>query len=112
MIALNKTEMDFLRDFADNADGCKGIYEEYSGRVMYGSKCFGIIVGQYESPAKVFGWLIHNLMEDDEVSDLAIRLLEHGIKEDNMGLDSIIYFPHFQWDQDSEELDEENEDEE
>ncbi len=53
------------------------IYEEYSGRNMFGSKCYGIICPNY-------------IKCIEYASEFGIK----GAKWDNLGKDYIVYWPH------------------
>lgn len=68
-----------IRVIDDNLDKIERVYYDYSGRGMYGSKCFGIIVGQFDKNEmlKEFGKL--------------------GVTPtyDNMGMDWILYWPSY-----------------
>lgn len=67
-----------LRNVLDAAD-IEKLYPNYSGRGMYGSKCFGIVVSRREV---------------DNVKDICD---EWGIEPrvDNLGLSYIVYWPNF-----------------
>lgn len=67
----------------------EAVYTNYSGRFMYGATCFGIVgdTAQFARFMVVLGALTHN---DDTVMDLLDVL-----REDNMGMDRIYYFPGF-----------------
>ena len=67
------------------------IYEGYSGRCMFGRKCLGVIVKQGYS----FMDFIINLtsyMDDNDVDDIDFKL--EGATYDNLGLDTVVYFPN------------------
>jgi hypothetical protein len=53
------------------------LYPDYSGRFMYGARCVGIVTS---NPMKVI----------EEASANGIR----GALTDNMGKDTIVYWPH------------------
>lgn len=77
-----------IREFCEMNE-CK-FMDNYSGRYMYGKKCIGIIVN--ENPliciVRLADWL-HEEFDGDNASDL----LADSIGMDNLGLDTIIYFP-------------------
>lgn len=67
------------------------IYENYSGRGMFGRECLGVVVKQGYS----FMDFIINLtryMDDNDVDDIDFKL--EGATYDNLGLDTIVYFPN------------------
>ena len=96
---LTQEQQDIITEFAEDKD--YSILADYSGRCMYGSKCFGL-VGL--SPVSMGMELASHLAHNDEV-ELADRLAR-GVRQDSMGLDSIIYFPNVEWNEgDAEEVD-------
>lgn len=67
------------------------IYENYSGRNMFGRKCLGVVVKQGYS----FMEFLMNLtryMDNNEVEDTDFKL--EGATYDNLGLDTVVYFPN------------------
>lgn len=67
------------------------LYENYSGRGMFGRTCLGVIVQRNDS----FMDFIINLtkyMDDYDVDDIDFKL--EGATYDNLGLDTIVYFPN------------------
>lgn len=67
------------------------LYEGYSGRGMFGRSCLGVVVKQGYS----FMEFIINLtryMDDNDVDDVDFKL--EGATYDNLGLDTIVYFPN------------------
>jgi hypothetical protein len=72
-----------LKVLDENSDGIQRIYTDYSGRGMYGAKCFGVIVDRYS---------YNDLMEKFEEMGV-------GGSSDNMGLDMIIYWPRYKYEQ-------------
>ena len=66
------------------------IYENYSGRGMFGRTCLGVIVQEHDS----FMEFLMNLtryMDANGVEDTNFSL--EGVAYDNLGLDTIVYFP-------------------
>lgn len=67
------------------------LYEGYSGRGMFGRKCLGVVVKQGYS----FMDFIINLtryMDNYDVDDIDFKL--EGATYDNLGLDTVVYFPN------------------
>lgn len=67
------------------------IYENYSGRGMFGRICLGVVIKQGYS----FMEFLMNLtryMDNNEVEDTDFSL--EGVAYDNLGLDTIVYFPN------------------
>lgn len=61
---------------------------EYSGRYMYGSKCFGIVGNLLDYT----GFLLELASEGDDGWDLANDLSQR-VNTDNMAMETIYYFP-------------------
>lgn len=85
---MKKRIEELIREFCENEDIVE-LYENYSGRFMYGNTCIGFVC----SPANLFmakvrlaEYLIHNGIS---------RGLEivNGCGHDELGLDYIVYFP-------------------
>lgn len=67
------------------------LYENYSGRGMFGRTCLGVIVQRNDS----FMDFIINLtryMDNYDVDDIDFKL--EGATYDNLGLDTVVYFPN------------------
>lgn len=81
---------------AINESGCD-IYDEidrvirtdYSGRAMYGSSCFGLVLQDAGEVASVLVTLSH--LEGYDRWD--VQELARSMRTDNMGLSTIFYFP-------------------
>lgn len=103
-----------IREAAENED-CS-IYEQYSGRGMYGSNCFGITIPRFSEIGvlqlfiNILGELRNRNSTYPNKEELINELLELDWKEnsDNMGLDMIYYFKNIQWPEE-EETEEEDE---
>lgn len=85
--------------WAADLDTEKALYDGYSGRGMYGRKCFGV-VGSMEDYSK---FLVQLTQTDPDLAwDLA-----QSVASDSLGLDNIFYFPGYQLaNEDDEEEDE------
>lgn len=67
------------------------LYENYSGRCMFGRSCLGVVIKQGYS----FMDFIINLtkyMDNYDVDDIDFKL--EGATYDNLGLDTVVYFPN------------------
>ena len=110
---ISKELAAIIREAAENED-CQ-IYEQYSGRGMYGSKCFGITVPQYSEVGvlqlffNILGEL-HNRNKEELINELLE--LDWKMSSDNMGLDMIYYFTNIQWPEEEETEEGDDEDEE
>ena len=80
-----------LKNAIENSD-----YEarSYSGRGMYGRNCLGITC---ENPLSCILDILFNA-DSNTVEDV-IELLRKDCRQDNMGLDMIVYFPNIKWDE-------------
>lgn len=71
---------------AIDADPDEGLYEDYSGRSMYGDTCFGFIL---DVPDVLLGVAIATVLGDDNDAWEMAR----ATRTDNMGRSTIAYFP-------------------
>lgn len=67
------------------------LYENYSGRCMFGMTCLGVIVQQNDSFMD-FIIKLTKYLDDNDVDDVDFKL--EGATYDNLGLDTIVYFPN------------------
>lgn len=67
------------------------LYENYSGRCMFGRTCLGVIVQQNDSLMD-FIIKLTKYLDDNDVDDVDFKL--EGATYDNLGLDTIVYFPN------------------
>lgn len=65
------------------------LYENYSGRCMFGRTCLGVIVQQNDSFMD-FIIKLTKYLDDNDVDDVDFKL--EGATYDNLGLDTIVYF--------------------
>jgi hypothetical protein len=76
---------------------------DYSGRHMYGATCFGF-VGRLHELASFFAQLGRAEVEsDDHDEQSAAYNFSHALLTDNMGHDTIFYFPGVEVQDDSED---------
>lgn len=80
---------------ANAVDGEVELYEGYSGRFMYGERCFGLT----GSTTAIQGVMLELAFSD---IDLA-RELNRSSRQDNMGHDTIVYFPGYDLDDSDED---------
>jgi hypothetical protein len=86
----------------------------YSGRGMRGRECVGVTVGRGLSSFQL-GVAIAAAMRDDFFPQLQQDLEDLvglTVREDSMGLDTIVYFPGVEWKDDLDDDDGEDDDEE
>ena len=84
------TVADGIRTFVAENPQYK-LYENYSGRGMFGRKSLGVVVKQGDS----FMEFLMNLtryFERNNIEDIDLDL--DGVAYDDLGLDTIIYFPN------------------
>jgi hypothetical protein len=67
--------LETIEEIAERVSG--SVYREYSGRGMFGAKCLGVVCSD---PTTAI----------EEAASLNIR----GARQDNMGRDYIVYWPH------------------
>ncbi|MBD3196343.1 MAG: hypothetical protein GF317_14890 [Candidatus Lokiarchaeota archaeon] len=65
------------------------IYEDYSGRGMFGSTTTGIVVDDMNILREVIGQLL--ISGEEEEREIVGEWLIGGIRTDDLGLDKIIY---------------------
>lgn len=88
-----------ITDAVYESDSGLRVYKDYSGRGMYGASCFGV-VGSQRGLLKFFIELATTpdfyAFDEFDVSgaDLAIELADR-VSTDNMGFDTIFYFPGY-----------------
>ena len=79
-----------IKMFCDESAEKYSIYENYSGKFMYGRKCVGIVVRQGYSYMEMIIKLTIFL------NDCGIESVESELEDvrfDELGLDTIVYFP-------------------
>ena len=97
---LSRKQADLIQCFCDEND--YDLRKNYSGRFMYGEKCIGIVgTGSLEIGMKLIIYLFNESEED------LANTFSKNCNEDNMGRQSIVYFPSIQWDGENEENEEE-----
>ncbi len=86
----------------------------YSGRGMYGKSCLGFETSRSQSPIQATAEIIFSLSETCQYSGDEIELSEFvdffsDVRQDSMGLGTIIYFPEISWEADWNESEIEDE---
>ena len=79
-----------IKNFVNENNQYK-LYENYSGRCMFGRTCLGVIVQQNDSFMD-FIIKLTKYLDDNDVDDVDFKL--EGATYDNLGLDTIVYFPN------------------
>ena len=101
MTKLTFEQCSTIQMFAEDRD--MDVRTNYSGRGMYGSACFGLVV---DHPVKAGMELAVELCEQGE-EELA-KTLANCATWDSMGRQSMVYFPDVEWiKENSENLDSE-----
>lgn len=94
---LSKAKLqEAIRDYFTDEDVSPDdvIYEEYSGRAMYGETCLGLVVS-YPCDATMI--LIHACQDDIAAGDFCtIESMVCGARSDHMATKTIVYFPNVQ----------------
>ncbi len=81
---------DLIRGFCNAPDNDYEVYENYSGRMMFGKMTIGIVVKQGNSYLDMLMRLTRYL-ETKGFDDPLLEL--EGVSIDELGLDVIVYFP-------------------
>lgn len=68
------------------------VYVEYSGRGMFGDKCFGVV---HDKSGVEVGAALAQLLEHDQDT---LRMMLRDARQDSMGLSTITYFPRWSFD--------------
>lgn len=116
MNTLNKEQMVALKTAIEDCDYSP--YYNYSGRGMYGNLCFGFSIDRFTSSSKAITSIIMSMLyncgdgeEFEDVRDI-IEVINNGnIKEDSLGMGTIIYFQDMKYPKDWNDDGEEEEDE-
>ncbi len=82
---------DLVREFCEQNEEKYYIYENYSGRGMFGRRCTGVVVRNGNSYMKMMMELTKYL-GDKDFDDVDLEF--EGMSVDELGLDSIVYFPN------------------
>jgi hypothetical protein len=88
-LTLTSDQVSLMEDFCDQ-NGYE-FREDYSGRGMYGKSCIGFVT---EESAFRFGISLGEYLTDQGEECLFRSFVDASVKEDSMGLDTIIYFPY------------------
>jgi hypothetical protein len=92
-----KLDKETIEDFKDILDQEFDTYS-YSGRGMYGEKCLAITISREASIAGVTAQIMYSFdyeFKNDRLNDL-VSIFERS-KTDDMGRDTVMYFPNIEW---------------
>lgn len=78
-----------IRDFVEEHEGYE-LYENYSGRGMFGRTCLGVVVKMGYSYMDFLVKLTQYL-DENNVDDVDLMLESAAV--DALGMDTIVYFP-------------------
>lgn len=122
METLTKRQRQIIQAYCTES-GNSTVSKTYSGRGMFNRICFGLNVDQGKSATTLLAELIeyalneYGLVSHDDGSafyDLQSFIglfTTHEMKQDNLGMGMIYYFPSLEWGDDSEDESEETEEE-
>lgn len=81
---------DAIREFCEENSNAYSIYEEYSGRNMFGRKCLGAVIREGYS---YMDFLVNltQYLDTYGIDDADLEL--EGVCVDEFGMDTIVYFP-------------------
>jgi len=103
---MKKIDKDLLEDFIYIIKQDHDVYS-YSGRGMFNKKCLAFTISREDSKAECIADIMANFMgslarkidaenfNPDSLIDIAN--LFHGTKMDSMGMDTVMYFPAIEW---------------
>ena len=80
-----------IKKFCEENSDKYYVYENYSGRFMFGKTCLGIVVKNGFSQMEMLIKLTEYVDKEDLVGD-ELEFSE-GVSIDELGLDTIVYFP-------------------
>lgn len=83
--------IDSIKNFVAENNSDYRIYENYSGRCMFGETCFGVVVKESCSYMDFLIKLTQYFKESD-IDDADFEL--EGVSVDSLGKDTIVYFPN------------------
>lgn len=83
------TIADGIRNFAE-VNPQYQLYENYSGRGMFGKTCLGVVIHHGDSFMNFFMELT-KYFEEQGIEDVNCEL--EGVSYDDLGLDTVVYFP-------------------
>lgn len=69
----------------------------YSGRGMYGNEC--VAIHTERDVAEIFLYIVAGNLGKENIGDLIEELIDY--REDELGLNKIVYFPHMKWPDDN-----------
>lgn len=101
---LSSKQRRLIQDFVGESDCDIEIRFKYSGRMMYGKECFGLVIEQLGNSYTQLMRLAVKLSEANE--ETLLDRITNNVRADNMGMDAIIYFPGVEWGADDEEEEE------
>lgn len=81
-----------IRNFVTANEGYE-LYENYSGRFMFGRTCLGVVV---KNGYSYMDFLIKltQYLDENNVNDVELKL--EGVAVDDLGMDTIVYFPRME----------------
>ena len=100
---LSPEQAQDIRNIVENVLGCE-VYEQYSGRCMFGARCFGIV---YPPDIDLFG--LCGALHEHSTTGICSVLADTRFRRrtDNMGRSMIVYWEQIQWphEEDKESVD-------
>lgn len=91
---FTNSEIDYINDYTDCFSDPEDIhvYEDYSGRGMYGNLTDGLVVSNFMEIAKLVRHICEDrdIIEDINVEDFLDKITSLS-RRDNLGYDTILY---------------------
>jgi hypothetical protein len=81
---------DLIREFCESRYEYD-VYEDYSGRGMFGALCIGIVVKREYSHITMM-YELTQFLDEKGYEDEELNM--EGVATDELGLDTIVYFPN------------------
>jgi hypothetical protein len=100
----NTFSRDILVNAMESADiDVDSIRDDYSGRGMFGERCFGVVMNP-RSVMRFAYWLAIYCNDDEQTQELGEDLVGCA-STDSMGYDTIVYFPDWTLSEDMDRCD-------
>lgn len=93
---IDVKQMTELLELVRVCEGNLSLYPDYSGRCMYGKKCFGFVLTRELSEGKLAVLLDRQLRDDEDFEQFLEELDFDNASQDSLGLDRIVYWPQIE----------------
>lgn len=83
--------IDCIKNYVAENNNDYRVYENYSGRCMFGETCLGVVIKEGSSYMN-FLIKLTQYFEESDIDDANFDL--EGVSVDSLGKDTIVYFPN------------------